>query len=149
MRKLLLALAALPAASAVVVATATPSSAMASISVTASCGYGQTCSGYAQDVPQAGTGADVQVSCSAYTPTPFATISSAQATVVQCYIRGNNGDVHWTNAVLTQGDFSTLTDQFDAWDLTSRTYQVCVGAGYFDFGGNYHAPTNFACGATL
>lgn len=131
------------AASAVLVATAAPASATASVHLTAGCGYGQTCTGTAQDVPGRGTGADVAVSCSAYTP------YEVQATIVQCFIKGNAGDVHYTPRKLTQGQASTLTHTFGAWSLTSRTYQICVGAGLYSTGGTHNAPTGFSCGAAV
>ena len=119
---------------------ALPASALFSGGATASCGYfdDQACSGFAQDVPGVGSaGTDVEVDCNATTP------FSVQATVVQCYIQGNNGDIHWTGAVLTQGRASAMTHDFAAWELSSRSYVLCVGAGYFD--GTYNAPTNFVC----
>lgn len=124
-----------------VAVSAAPASAMASVSVTSNCGYGQWCTGYAQSVPQVGTGSSVQVSCTAVTP------YTVQATVVQCYIEGNNGDVHWTDAVLTQGRVSTLTETFDAWSLRSNAYRICTGAGIFN--GTYYGPANFVCGAVI
>lgn len=131
------------AVGAVVVAAmcqALPASALFSGGASANCGYWgtQVCSGFAQDVPGVGaSGSDVEVSCTATTP------YFVQATVVQCYILGNNGDTHWTGAVLTQENASTLTARFPAWELSSRSYVVCVGAGIFD--GSYEAPSNFVC----
>lgn len=107
------------------------------------CGYGQTCAAYAQSVPRVGTGSDVVVNCSAATP------YTVQITVVQCYIRGNNGDVHWTSPQFTQGQASTLTATFGAWDLRSNVYQVCTGAGVVTTGGTYYGPTGFVCGAVV
>ncbi len=127
----------------VLVAMGTPASAMAAISVTTSCGYSQTCEGYAQDVPNVGTGADVTVSCTVYTP------FSVQATTVQCYILGNTGDVHYTPTKLTQGQASTTNYTFDSSSLTSRSYNICVGGGYFSNGGTNFAPTNFRCGSAV
>lgn len=131
------------ATGAVVAVAASPASALASASVGGNCGYNrsQACLAYAQSVPRVGTGTDVQVSCSA------ATTRTVQATIVQCYIRGNNGDVHYTPATLTQGQASTLTHTFDAWSLTSNTYQICTGAGVFN--GSYIAPSNFVCGSVI
>jgi hypothetical protein len=129
---------------ALLVTMAAPASAVVSASLTASCGYSQTCSGYAQDVPGVGaSGTDVQVSCSATTP------YQVQATVVRCYIVGNNGDAHWAPATLTQGQASTMQHRFPAWSLTSRSYQVCVGAGYYSVGGTYFAPAGYVCGASV
>ncbi len=137
------ALGAVAAAPALLAFTASPASALASVSLAPSnCGYwyDQTCAGYGQDVPGVGTsGTDVEASCTARTP------YAVQATVVQCYIEGNNGDQHWTDPVLTQGQVSTLTWRFSAWDLSSRAYKVCVGAGYFDASG-YTPPGGFQCG---
>jgi len=119
---------------------ALPASALFSGGASANCGYwgDQQCSGVAQDIPGVGAaGSDVEVNCNATTP------YTVQATVVQCYIWGNNGDKHYTNAVLTQGQASALTYRFSSWELSSRSYVVCVGAGYFD--GTYYDPSNFVC----
>jgi len=148
MRKsqILTALGAVAAAPALLAFTASPASALASASLQPSnCGawYNQTCAGYAQDVPGVGaSGTDVEVSCSA-------TGTQYDATVVQCYIEGNNGDTHWTDPVLTQGGASTLTFRFGAWTLSSRAYRVCVGAGFFDSSYGYVAPDNFTCGSVV
>lgn len=130
------------ASAGLVAASAAPASAFAS-AAGGNCGYGrnQVCVAYAQSVPQVGTGSDVTVSCTALTT------QSVQATIVQCYIVGNNGDVHWTPAILTQGQASTLVHTFDAWDLTSNTYRVCTGAGIFN--GTYFGPSNFVCGSVV
>lgn len=121
-------------------ALAPPASAIFSGGASASCGYGQTCSGAAQDVPGIGSsGTDVTVNCNAQTP------YSVQATIVQCYIWGNTGDRHYTIPVYTQGQASSLTHTFDSWNLSSRSYILCVGAGYVSAGGVYRAPTNYAC----
>lgn len=129
---------------AMFVATATPSSAVASVAA-GTCGYGgyaQTCEGWAQDVPGLGTGADVTVACTAATAGRV-----VEATIVGCYIRGNNGDVHYAPDRLTNGQSSTRTYTFDSWGLLSRTYELCVGAGYYN-PGVYRAPTGFRCGTT-
>ena len=129
---------------AMLVALASPAAAMAAVQLAPSnCGYSQTCAGYAQDVPGVGTGTDIEVSCTA------AGTRDVQATIVRCYIQGNNGDIHYTNSVLTQGRASTLTYTFDAWNLSSRTYNVCVGAGYYSTGGTYFAPTGYKCGSAV
>lgn len=127
-----------------VIATATsPASALASVSVSGNCGYDQVCTAYAQSVPQVGTGSSVDVTCTAVTP------YDVQATVVQCYILGNTGDVHWTPARVTTGRASTLVHTFDAWNLRSNVYRVCTGAGVFTTGGAYRDPANFACGSVV
>lgn len=130
------------AGAGLVTTNATPASAFAS-AAGGNCGYGrnQVCVAYAQSVVQVGTGTDVAVSCSAVTT------QTVQATVVQCYIEGNNGDVHWTDAILTSGQVSTLEHTFDAWYLRSNTYRVCTGAGVFN--GTYHGPSNFVCGSVV
>lgn len=132
------AIAALTAALAV----ASPASAYFSGGASASCGYSQQCSGAAQDVISVGSsGTDVTVNCNA------SETFSVQATIVRCYIWGNNGDKHYTNPVYTQGQASALTHTFDAWsdNLTSRSYILCVGAGYVSTGGTYRGPTNYVC----
>ncbi|MDQ1698632.1 MAG: hypothetical protein QOG34_495 [Frankiaceae bacterium] len=119
---------------------AVPASAVFSGGATATCGYWQEqqCSGFAQDVPGVGSaGSDVEVTCSATTP------YVVQATVVQCFIWGNNGDTHYTTPTLTEGQASTQTYRFSSWELSSRSYIVCVGAGTFD--GTYNEPSNFVC----
>jgi hypothetical protein len=138
------AVAAAFAVPAVIIAVATPAGAVASAQLSpANCGYNHTCVGYAQDVVGVGTGTDVFVSCTA------AGTASVQATIVRCYIKGNTGDIHYTNPVLTQGNASTLTHTFDAWSLQSRTYTICVGAGYYSNSGTYFAPTNYKCGSAV
>jgi hypothetical protein len=145
------------AAPALVVAMAAPASAYVAVTATATCGYSQTCAGYAQDVPGAGTGADVAVSCTANTPYTLKanaqqafSLHPVQATVVDCFIWGNSGDTHYIpGPVLTQGQASTTTYTFDAWYLSSRTYRVCVGAGYFGTDGSYREPANYTCGPAL
>jgi hypothetical protein len=121
---------------------ATPAFAIFSGGASASCGYSQTCSGAAQDIPGVGSaGTDVAVNCNAQTP------YTVQATIVRCYIWGNNGDKHYTSPVLTQGQASSLAYRFNARsdNLTSRSYILCVGAGYYSTGGTYFGPTNYAC----
>src|SRR5882724_9060366 len=57
------------AASLATVVAASPASALFSGGATASCGYGQSCSGAAQDVPDVGSaGSSVEVNCNATTP---------------------------------------------------------------------------------
>jgi hypothetical protein len=130
------------AALAVTLSLATPVLALTSGGASASCGYAQSCSGAAQDVPGLGSsGTDVQVNCNATTP------SRVQATIVRCYIRGNTGDVHYTNKILTQGQASVLKHRFSAWgdNLTSRSYILCVGAGYYSTSGALHDVTGYVC----
>jgi hypothetical protein len=128
-----------------VTAAASPAAALASFSVSVSgnCGYqrSQLCSAYAQSVVGVGTGSSVTVSCTA------ASTRRVQATIVQCYIVGNSGDVHWAPAALTQGQVSTMAHTFDAWSLTSNAYRICTGAGVFDV--TYHGPSNFICGSVI
>ena len=127
----------------ILVAASTPASALVS-AATASCGinWSQMCSGYEQDVPGLGTAATgVAVSCTAATP------FLVDATIVQCYIRGSQGDEHWTPPKLTQGPVSTVVATFGASELRSRAYQVCVLAGYYN--GAYHEQDNATCGTGI
>ncbi|HVF06009.1 MAG TPA: hypothetical protein VNA20_14300 [Frankiaceae bacterium] len=129
---------------------ATPASAVTSGGAN-SCGYylgsgWQQCAGVAQDIPGIGSaGTDVQVNCDAYSQ------AYVQATIVQCFILGNNGDKHYTPSVYTQGYASSLTYTFDSWahNLTSRTYQLCIQAGYVSGDGYTFVARNPACGFTV
>lgn len=114
----------------------------------ADCGYGsgghyQQCHGQAQSTPKVGTGEDVRAVCAAETP------FSVQATIVSCKIVGTNGDTHWSNATVLNGEAAALTQTWPASDLSSNSYTLCVYAGYISSTGVYHAPTNPACGVTV
>lgn len=140
MKKLKAAVATLVGVGALVATS--PAYAVFSGGATTACGYfGQSCSGFAQDRPGVGSaGDDVLVNCNA-AETSF----TVQATVVNCYIKGNTGDVHYAVATVTQGQASTLEYDFPAITLTSRSYQLCVGAGYFATNGAYNAPAGYTC----
>ena len=118
-----------------------PAYAVFSGGATTACGYfGQSCSGAAQDKPGVGSaGDDVLVNCNA--DETF----TVQATIVNCYIKGNLGDVHYATATVTQGEASALVYDFPGYLLKSRGYQLCVGAGYFATNGAYNGPTGYTC----
>jgi hypothetical protein len=122
---------------------ATPSSAAG-----ANCGYSsgaqsQQCHGQAQSTPKVGTGEDVRAVCSAETPFPV------QATIVSCEIKGTNSDNHWSGASVVNGPAAALTHTWQASELSSNSYTLCVYAGYISTTGVYHAPTNPTCGVTI
>jgi hypothetical protein len=107
------------------------------------CGYGQYCEGEAQSVPSVGIGGNsITAACQAVTP------YVVDATVASCYIKGTRGDVHYAVDKLTQGEASNLTYTFDPTILSSTSYILCEGAGYYA-GGVFNKPVNYTCGAPL
>jgi hypothetical protein len=130
-----------------VAGSAMPASAATSPLLPTSCGvwYDQTCTGFAQDVPSVGSsGSDLLVTCAA-----AGTHLTDQGTIVRCYIEGNEGDVHYTTSRWTQGPASATVQVFPAYELTSRSYHVCVGAGFVDEGGQVYEPDGYSCGITF
>lgn len=118
------------------------------------CGYTQPggsaqqqCTGQAQSTITVGTGTDVRASCSAETPWVV------QATIVSCEIKGKNGDNHWSGPTVIDGQAATLVHTWQASQLSSNSYQLCVFAGYVGGtilnGGSINSPTNGVCGVTV
>ncbi|MDQ1700725.1 MAG: hypothetical protein QOG34_2588 [Frankiaceae bacterium] len=137
-----LAICAITAAISVMI-TGLPASAdsiyVGSDGVTVNCGYSQTCEGEGQSVPTVGIGGNsIDVACQAVTP------FVVSATIASCYIQGTKGDVHWATDALTNGQVSNTTASFAASVLSSPSYVLCMGAGYYD-AGVFHRPIGYVC----